>query len=226
VSLSLNRFRPQTSVVNDEYHNITGGTRHPGDVWFNIRPISGAYLSDLENYYNEHATQARQHEDQREHMTNIVLAVSGVLVGLVTYSELSLWSLPAALTLVILGLFGFVFAGKHYERFRFHTEIMSAIRAELDRVRATPNSPVKSLSQLRSDGATQHYSSFKWPKFSGTNSVAQAGAQSWIARQRLHVFWEFVHILVAVIGIGLCVAIVAKTMAASPSKPLKIQIVK
>jgi hypothetical protein len=183
-------------------------------------------VSQLEAYYNEHATHARQHEDQREHMTNVVLAVSGVLIGLVTYSELSLWSLSAALTLVILGLFGFVFAGKHYERFRFHTAIMGAIRTEIDRVRATPNSPTKSLAQLRSDGEQEHYSSFKWPKFSGTNSREQAGAKSWIARQRLHLFWELVPILVAVIGLGLCVAIVGKATATSPKEPLKIQIVK
>jgi hypothetical protein len=184
-------------------------------------------MSELENYYNEHASQARQHEDQREHMTNILLAVAGVLIGLITHAELSLSSLPAAVALIVLGIFGFLFAGKHYERFKFHTEIMSAIRDDIDCVKQNPKSQPKPLKDLRSAGAKKHYEEFVWPTLSKTDSKKQANARSWIARQRLHVFWEAVHVLVAVIGLALSISIVIKwSIRPHMTEPLKVQIVK
>lgn len=182
-------------------------------------------MSQLEDYYKEHADQARQHEGQRERMTSIVLAVAGILVGLVTFSKLSFWSLPAAFTIVILGAYGFCFAGKHYERFRYHSSIMARIRCEMDRLSLQPNAPPTPLSKLRSDGEKDHYVSFKWPSFRGTRSGAQADAKSWIARQRLHVFWEAVHLLVVVLGLVLSAVVIAKAIHGSSEEPLKIRIV-
>ena len=182
-------------------------------------------MSLLETYYNEHAAQARQHEDQREKMTNVVLSVAGVLIGLITFSNLSRWSLPAAGAVVLLGVFGFFASGKHYERFKFHTAIMATIRTEIDRLaRQPPGTPSKSLTQLRADGASEHYQNFTWPEFSGTNSGSQARAKSWIARQRTHVFWETVHILVALIGIALCATIAIKWNLEKPPTPTEVHI--
>ena len=48
-------------------------------------------MAELEMFYKEHADQARQHESQRERMTNLVLAITGLLVGFVTFSKLALW---------------------------------------------------------------------------------------------------------------------------------------
>ena len=73
-------------------------------------------MAELETFYKDHADQARQHEAQRERMTNLILTIAGVLVGLITFSKLALWSLPAALAITVLGIFGIFFAGKHYER--------------------------------------------------------------------------------------------------------------
>jgi hypothetical protein len=47
-------------------------------------------MEHLQHYYDEHAQQARQHEDQRERVTNIILSIAGVLIGLITFSEFSL----------------------------------------------------------------------------------------------------------------------------------------
>jgi hypothetical protein len=115
-------------------------------------------MDTLQSYYDEHAAQARNHEGQRERATNLILSIAGLLVGFVTFAKLSLWSLPAAICVVLLGIFGFVFAGKHYERFRYHTQIMEAIRLEIERVsNHHPKITPKSLSDLRSDGEDNHY---------------------------------------------------------------------
>jgi xanthosine utilization system XapX-like protein len=183
-------------------------------------------MDTLQSYYDEHAAQARNHEEQRERATNLILSIAGLLVGLVTFAKLSLLSLPAAICIVLLGIFGFVFAGKHYERFRYHTQIMEAIRLEIERVSDDPNIKPKSLSDLRKDGEDNHYKNFTWPSFRGSRNASQATARSWIARQRLHVFWESVHLLVVVIGVALCLAIALNTKFSKEPKPVKVEIVK
>jgi hypothetical protein len=71
-------------------------------------------------------------------MTNIILSINGVLIGLITFSNLSLWSVCASVSIVLLGIYGFFFAGKHYERFKYHTSIMGAVRGEIDRLYLDP----------------------------------------------------------------------------------------
>ena len=147
-------------------------------------------MEHLQRYYDEHAQQARQHGDQRERATNIILSIAGLLVGLITFAELSLGSLAASLTLIALGVFGIFFSGKHYERFKDHTAIMNCIRDEIDRFWKNPSDTPASLGQLRIDGEIKHYEDFRWPKFRGSNSKYQKSATSWIAKQRVHIFWE------------------------------------
>jgi hypothetical protein len=182
-------------------------------------------MNELQNYYNEHAEQARQHESHREKMTNLILGVAGVLIGLITFSDFSLASLPAALTLVALGIYGYLFAGKHYERNRFHTTIMKHVRREIDRCEADQDATPASLSELRSNGEKDHYETFKWPRFRGTRSDPQASAISWIARQRLHPFWEIIHIFVAVLGVGLTFTVGVAAIGATDDEPIKVRIV-
>lgn len=172
-----------------------------------IDTVGGELVDELRIYYDHQAAQARQHEDQRERMTNIILTVASVLVGLVTFSKLALWSLPAAIMVPILGIFGFFFAGKHYERNRLHASIMFAIRAEMDRIAEEGGKPRK-ISEVKADGEEYHYKHFSWPQFRGPRKESQAAAKSWIARQRLHPFWEVVHILIVIIGIFLVVTLI------------------
>lgn len=183
-------------------------------------------MNALENYYNEHAEQARQHESHREKMTNIILGVAGVLIGLITFTELALTSIPAALTLIALGIFGYLFAGKHYERNRFHTTIMKHVRSEIDRCNSDADAVPAALSELRASGEKEHYEKFKWPRFRGTRSQPQSTATSWIARQRLHPFWEAIHILIACVGLALLVAISVSAATKTTTDPVNVRILK
>ena len=182
-------------------------------------------MNNLQSYYDEHAAQARQHESQREALANIILGIAGALIGLMTFAELSLWSLPAGIALIAIGAYGWLFAGKHYERFRFHTAIMSAVRHEMDRVADNPGETAETTSALRSQGETKHYANFTWPQFRGSRSDAQASAKSWIARQRLHVFWEGIPLLVATLGVGMSIAVAANAIRSDDKAPLQVEIV-
>lgn len=191
-------------------------------------------MEHLITYYNEHAAQARQHEDQRERMTNIILSISGVLVGLTTFSELSIWALSASLPIMLLGIFGFFFAGKHYERAKFHTAIMKEIREEIDRVSLDKKTNRMSLSKIREAGSCNHYSKFVWINIFSLKKekveknmeyVCKMRSPSTIAKCRIHIFWEFLHILIAILGLGLTIAILIKENNSVSQKNRQINIV-
>jgi len=176
--------------------------------------------------YEEHAAQARQHEAQRETMTSIILGVAGLLIGLVTLGNLSIWSLPAAITVAALGAYGLLFSGKHYERFKYHMALMKAIRDEMDRGTAAPDTTPKTIAELRSQVEREHYFGFVWPKFRPTRSKPQAVATSWVARQRLHMFWEAAHAGIAVIGLILCLVIMVKAALPPGKEPFRVEMTK
>jgi hypothetical protein len=71
--------------------------------------------------YEDQAAQCRHHESQRTSAVNLILAIGAALLGLSGLSDLSPAFIPAAIFLGILGIFGALFARKHYERFRYHT---------------------------------------------------------------------------------------------------------
>lgn len=74
-------------------------------------------LESLWKFYDEHAAQARQHENQRERMTNIILIVAGALIGfLSSSSSATIYSFISSVVLIPLGIFGWMFSSKHYER--------------------------------------------------------------------------------------------------------------
>ena len=84
-----------------------------------------AAAEELRMFFAEHASQAKKHEEQREKATNLLLKIAGALTGLVTYAKLSIWSLPAAIDITLLGAFGLLFSGKHYERVCLHCEVLT-----------------------------------------------------------------------------------------------------
>ena len=103
---------------------------------------------------------------------------------------------------------------------------MGAIRGEIDRLYLNPLANKRSLKELRKEGASNHYLTFKWPSFTREKSDIESPTKSWIAKQPMHIFWELVHILIIFIGLGLTIAILVKSMDSSPEKPMKIEIVK
>jgi hypothetical protein len=168
-------------------------------------------IDTLHVYYEEHAAQARKHEEQREKATGIIITISGALLGLITFAKLADWSWPAAAGISFLGAYGFLFAGKHYERFRLHASILSKIRGEIEKAGLDSNYQPPSLGTIRDRGESDHYAHFRWPRFVGSNNERQNNARSWIARQRLNIFWEGVHIVIFLSGFGLLFVIYQQT---------------
>jgi uncharacterized membrane protein YidH (DUF202 family) len=92
-----------------------------------------SFADVLMRMYQEHSTQGRHHELQRSSVVTAVIAVAGVVVGLVTYDRaITRSDLPLTVFLIALGVFGAAFAMKHYERFEFHMERARQHRTALD----------------------------------------------------------------------------------------------
>lgn len=180
-------------------------------------------LEILQDYYSEHTARAAKHEEQRERITGIILTIAGLLIGLVTFAKLSMWALSASIPIAFLGVYGYLFSGKHYERFKYHTQIVRGIRKEIELMEQGGRHQEKSFSAIRAEAEEAHYSKFTWPKLSGGSSQYQNKAKSWIARQRLHIFWEFLHLLIAFMGVGLSVAILAKNTTRESPEIIKVQ---
>lgn len=165
-------------------------------------------IDALQNMYNEHATQARQHEDQRERMTNLIAGITTVLVGLITYSKLSIYSLPSALLLLYIGIHGWRFSLKHYERNRLHVRILKEVRKEIDLdlgLASNPTNPTvstRNLEAIRKAAEEDHYKHHPAPP-----SEIQIKAANKIARSRLYRFWSDLPLVAALIGAGLSIAI-------------------
>ena len=165
--------------------------------------------------YEEHANQARQHENQRAQMTTIILALASVVITVITLAKLALYTIPMSLVLVCIGGYGWLFALKHYERNRMHTTIMSVFRDAIDtelgagRTGGSASNTKKSLKELRTCGEKKHYKNYpKRLKEQPSNSEekdARDMARSWVARVGLWKFWAAPHIAVLCIGLLLLV---------------------
>lgn len=136
--------------------------------------------------YQEHCTQGRHHETQRATVAGAFIAISGAVVGLITFDKsISSADLPLILFLILLGAFGAVFSAKQHERFRLHMERARAYRDELDKQLA--GSPLK---RLKREADAEHNG--KYPRLSDL---------------QLNRFWIALYIFVA--GLGLILGYVA-----------------
>ena len=82
--------------------------------------------------YKEHADEARQHENQRERMTALIVAVGAGSLGLAMSKVEAFNQSLLGGALVVLGLYGAIFSLKHYERNRRHVALMKGIGQRLE----------------------------------------------------------------------------------------------
>jgi hypothetical protein len=147
-----------------------------------------ALVEDLWRFYAEHAAQARQHETLRAAVTTALVGFAAALLGLTKAAEPDASS---GAMLIVLGLLGALLNLKHYERNRFHTKVMSTVRDEITRLRAT--SECASTDELRRVATKTHRG-------------ASTGAMAWISRLRLATLWTALPMAVLMVGVLACVA--------------------
>jgi hypothetical protein len=109
----------------------------------------------------------------------VFIIVIGVAAqGFIVDKDFPKRAMAVAISLVVLGLFGFLATAKYYERFRMSMSRVGRLREELDRLHA----------DLKLDEIEQRADK----KHAGRYPVS-----SWV---RLHLLWEFLMVCIALLG--------------------------
>ena len=133
--------------------------------------------------YQEHSKFRLHHEQQRSTATGLILTLAGVSIGFITFDDqISLADWPLALLVLLLGLLGFVFSRKQYERFKYHDHKCETYITKLEEL--VPESDIANTNEIALAAHRQAYPANRIPS-------------------RLNVFWSLIHLIVALFGTGL-----------------------
>ena len=132
--------------------------------------------------------EAKQSEDQRATLTNIILGVASAVTVLIAQKGLAKDTLPLSILLIVLGIYGAVASEKLYERHQMHSTRASVYRERLDELH--PNAQV---IVRRSEALKRHDPNF--PRLS---------------KIRLHYLWLTLHLIIALAGLILTIIIIVK----------------
>ena len=123
---------------------------------------------------------AKQSEDQRANITNIIVLIAAAIQGGLTQTGFTKNALPLTITLIIMGIFGIVATTKLYERFRYHYEVMRQIRQKLE--------------TLNPDTAIRACLDAAWQEHTKKHPITST-------KIRLHLIWSTLHMLIAALGV-------------------------
>jgi len=149
-------------------------------------------VADLWRFYDEHATQARQHESLRATVTSILTGFAAVLVGFASTGGLQRSDVPAGVLVISIGLLGALLSLKHYERNRFHVKVLGEVRKEIGTVRGELGRPL--TSEVRERATKEHRADFS----------KKVGGR-WIETSHLYQLWVALDLLVSAVGVVIVV---------------------
>jgi len=138
-------------------------------------------------YWVEQRAQLRQSETQRSVLTNYILVLVTAGTGLIVQQKFAARTLPLALLLAGLGVYGALASAKYHERAEYHLGQARALTRVLVGLGALP--PDTELEEQRQ----RHYTVY--PRLS---------------RIRLHWLWTGLHLAVAVYGVALAAIILVR----------------
>ena len=153
-------------------------------------------VGDLWRFYEEHASQARQHENLRATVISILSSIAAAVVALVGVGGINPADIPASVVVVLLGLLGIALGIKHYERNRMHTKIMKAVRDEITRLGQVSSARPKSTGEIRDEAELLHNEMFlawPWPR------QERLYGTFW-TRVPLHILWLLLPLAIAILG--------------------------
>jgi len=137
-------------------------------------------LELLWKFYTDSIDQARLHERQRINITNIVLVLSSLMIGLVTSDQrINASDLSLSLMVILIGMFGVMFNYKQYHLFNIYYERSRSFRNEI-----ALKQPSLNLLKLIESSDSKTNSNFRI-----INNI------------KLHKLWTSLSVLVLLIGI-------------------------
>lgn len=143
-----------------------------------------ADISDvLLKIYEEQWSQGRQLEEQRATFTNYIITISSLSVGFIIQNNFEIITLPIAVLVFLLGIYGTIVTSVMYSRFKLHSITAFTV---LDKIESIQKNSI--ITEVF-DTSFDKYRS-KFPKL---NKV------------RLHKLWRNLHLIITLVGL-LCIA--------------------
>lgn len=133
-------------------------------------------------------SQARQSEDQRATITNMVLLIASAIIGFTVQFGVVREVLPLTILLIVLGVFGAIASEKLYERHQFHFE-----RARVFRNQLMDLHPATQLSNQREEVSVRHAKIFPL-----------------LSKLHVHHLWLTLHMGISLAGVLLTVIILIR----------------
>ncbi len=159
---------------------------------------SAAVVADLWHFYDEHAAQARQHENLRATVTGTLAAIAAAVTALAGVGGLTVADIPAGLVVIIVGGLGVALSLKHFERNRFHAEVMRHVQNEIEKLRRASDSGAgQACSKLWESAKKCHRHEFSmWRR----SDEQRQGGPYWV-RVRLYFLWAGLPLGIGLVGI-------------------------
>jgi uncharacterized membrane protein YbhN (UPF0104 family) len=110
----------------------------------------------LLHFIEENWTQARQHENQRATISNLIIIIAAALSGVVTQTGFKKNSLPLTILLIILGMYGVIATAKLYERGEYHMNRSRELSRRLNEL-----CPDAQINQRLTDAGIEHQRNHK-----------------------------------------------------------------
>jgi len=134
----------------------------------------------LWHLYQDNREYAKFHETQRVNGSGLIAGGAAVIVGAIAQDGVYARSeAPMAVILVLIGLFGFFFCAKSYERMQLHLNRCRKFLDMLDQIDLTHD-----LTAIKDDCDRQTALQFPFA-----------------SRLRLRAFWQGMHVIVALAGL-------------------------
>jgi len=153
-----------------------------------------AVTDDLWHFYDEHATQARQHETLRATVTTILTAIAAAVTALAGVGGLTLADVPAGMVVVAVSGLGIACNLKHFERNRFHAQVMWQVQQEIERLTQSSRGDAKAMSTLWETAKRVHGEEFSARK------GKEKGRSVWV-RIRLYALWAGLPMAIGIVGL-------------------------
>lgn len=133
--------------------------------------------------------EARQTEDQRTSITNIIIIIASIIQAALTQTGFRRNALPLSILLIILGIYGALASVKLYERFVYNVDRVGEYVKKLDEL--YPEADIrKILRKTHSEHHTKH------PILA--------------TKIRLNRIWLGLHILIALLGVTYTLVILTR----------------
>lgn len=134
----------------------------------------------LLNLLQEEHAQARQSEDQRATITNLIIVIAGALQGFIVDKNFSQESFMLATFLCLLGILGVISTAKLYERYSLHMARVEGYEKKIETLCADAQ-----IRIVLKESSGQHKQKFS----------------SRLVKLRVNQVWNGLHVFIILLGI-------------------------